>query len=300
MKAFGTKTKTGDIMTWILMGVWVFLISFAFVAAADPGWLRGISKFGISGESRGIKDYADALLRQKRYSEAIAQYERALQIRPDFIGARVNLAICYNVSGNTDMALKVLSDALQTTSERNGSIYFNIAEILERKGKIAEAIDYYRKAIGSEIEQELVYQRLAKVYMDDKQFDNARDAFEKTLAIQTDPMTPYQNMLRRYLYIYEENPDEYRTIENLLDQNSVNTRLAAYDLQVIENLNANNREIAKTHNHLAVIYIVQNNYDKAIEHFEQSLKIWPGNEDAVRNLKLLRQIKEDDRLAQIQ
>jgi tetratricopeptide (TPR) repeat protein len=280
-----------------LMFIWVFLISFAFVAAANPNWLEDISHFGKTGESKGIKDFADNLLRQKRFAEAAAQYEKALQVKPEFNEALVNLAICYNMTGNPDRALGILRGALRKDIKRTGTINYNIGEVLENQGKIEEATAYYEKAIGSELEQDMVCCKLASLYYDTKQFEKARDMFEMTLEIQMDPSTPYRNMLRKNLEYFEDNQDEYHAIESLLDEHTIQNRLTAYDLDIIKKINDRNKEIAKVHNHLAMIYYLQGDFDKAIDHFEQSLKIWPGNRDAVKNLPLLRQMKNQERLA---
>jgi hypothetical protein len=50
-----------------------------------------------------------------------------------------------------------------------------------------------------------------------------------------------------------------------------------------------------THNYLGWILIKQQQFAAATTHFEASLRVWPGNTNAVENLRVLRQIEADRR-----
>lgn len=286
-KPSGLKT----VFTCGLIIIWVSLILFAFIAAAEPAWLKNISQLGRIGESRAMKDYGDNFLRQRNYYMAIAQYEKALKIKSDYVGALVNMAIAYNLSGNSKKAESTLRNALNLETKRKGTIYFNLAEMLEKQGRKTEAIDYCRRAIGTEVEQYLVYRKLAVLYFATGQYENALAAFEKTLEIQTDPTAPYFKMIAAEMANYESDEANLPVLEKLLDDGINDAYRENYDRAVIESLNATDPEIAKTYNHLGAIYMLKGQTDKAIEHFRQSLKIWPGNTDARRNLDLLTQPK---------
>lgn len=288
----GKPSRTRTAITLGLMFIWLCLISFAFIAASEPSWLKNISKFGKTGESRTMKDFGDNFMRQKNFLMAIAHYQRALEIKPDFVGAMINLAIAFNFSGNGERGTRILQDALELNSGQNGAIYFNMAQILEGQSKKKEAIKYYMKSINSEVEQDMVYRRLGILYLDAKEYENARVAFEKALQIQTDPITPYLNMIKLDLEIYRDDKDNLPIIEQMIKDDLNAEDLKDFDLNTIEAINGSDPEIARTHNYLGIICAAQGNVDRAREHFQESLRIWPDNIDARKNLQVLMQKKK--------
>lgn len=297
----GTKKPsiTKSILTWILIFVWVSLITFGLVSAASPSWLNSFAKHGRVGESRQVKDAGDFFLRDKNYKRALAQYERALNIEPDFTAAIVNSAIAYNLSGNPEKGIKLLKEAIKHDPEHISTIYFNIGEILHGRGKYTEALEYYNKAIGAEIEPELLYKKLIVLYKQTEQFEQARIAGEKLLELQNDPIMPYINMLHMYSSMYKIYPEHKNFFETEFQRELTLENLDDYDFEIITKLSNTDPEVAKTHNKLAVLYAMKGDIDKAIEHFEKSAEIWPGNKDAVKNLKILRQAKSSNKFAAV-
>jgi tetratricopeptide (TPR) repeat protein len=277
--------------TLSLFFVWLLLIFFAFVAATEPPWLKKLAHYGREDESRSMKEYGDRFMREKNYAMAIAQYQRALEIKPDFAEAMVNMSIAYNITGRGEQGLRILRDALKTGSIRSGPIYFNMADILVSQGKKEEAIELYRKSMGVEVEEEMVWGRLGVMYLENNQLENARDAFERALEIQTAPTTPYLNMAKTSLLLYEKDDEHRPVIEAMLEDDIGIDDLGAFDLRIIDTINDSDPEIAKTYNHLGAIYARLGDLDRAIAHFERSDRIWPGNIDARKNLPLLKSMK---------
>ncbi len=295
------KTKKKSVMrslvTWSLVFIWVFLIAFGLVSATSPSWLDGFAKHGREGESRQIKDRGDFLLRDRNYPLALAQYRRALEINPDFTGAIVNSAIAFNKSGEPEKGIKLLREAIKNDPNHPGMIYFNIGEIYHDMKQYEKATEYYYKALGADCDPILTLKKLLMLYMQTKQHDKSQETARKLLEYQNDPLTPYKSMLYKYSTIYENKSEHYEFFENLRENGITADQLAEYDLEVIRDLSSSDPEVAKTHNNLAFIYALSGDIDKAIEHFEESERIWPGNRDAVKNLKYLRHAKNNERLA---
>lgn len=146
---------------------------------------------------------AVALHRLGRFDEAIAAYEKLLEVRPNSVEAEVNMlglmsdrypasalqrlktlhnkhpqrtdilaqiGVTEGKLGNFDEALKVFGIA--AASEPTNAIHlYNMATILDRKGDKAQAIKYYEKALevdsiygnGSSLPRDEIYSRLAKI-----------------------------------------------------------------------------------------------------------------------------------------
>jgi len=273
----------------VLTALWVLLISFGAVSAFRPGWLQALSDPGAELEASRHKHAADdLLLNQHRPHQAIVQYEKALEIRPNNVGALVNLAISHIQAGGQERGLRILAEALKRDDCRRGVIYFNLGEQLALKGRFAEAEECYRRALASdEVARVLVYRSLGLLYMQMDDVERACEAFEHSLASQTDPVTPYREMLQRSLGPYEEDSVHYRVILEQLHQSPDDSVFARYDLDIVYRMQQLDRDVAKTHNYLGFLNSRLGRMTAAREHYQESLRIWPGNTDAVSNLALL-------------
>lgn len=280
------------VVTWGLAVLWLLIMSLGVVCWVNPQWLKELSRPGIKVETREYRDFGDDALRQGNYPRAIAQYRRALATNPNDVGATVNLGIAYSQAGDAASAVRLLKDALQLPIQRKGVIYYNLGELLEAQGKPGEAARYYQQAVGFDVEQDVVYRKLGSLYLAAERYEDARVAFEMSLASQLDIGLQYKYMLRRKMDLFEDDPTKVKIIEEELAREIGHEDLTRYDLKIIRRTQQSDPEIAKTHNYLGLINGRLGDIGKAIEHFRESLRIWPDNRDAKRNLRLLEQLRE--------
>lgn len=284
-------SRERTIVTLILFALWLILFSFGAISILNPKWLQDLSRPGIKSESQSCKDYGDSFLRSNNYSTAIANYRRALEIRPDFVGASVNMAIAYSRRGDNARAEEILEGALRIASGQQGVIYYNLGELYEKQKKQDKAIQCYQRALDFEVQQDVIYRKLGTLYLAAEQYGQAREAFEMALASQLDAAFSYRNMLQSSLELFEGDTATLPIIKAQLARNIRAEDLTVYDLTIIRSLQQRDPEVAKTHNYLGFIYARLGDNAKAIEHFEESLKIWPGNIDAKKNLQVLHQLQ---------
>ena len=277
------------VATWCLLVLWVLLISFGAVSLLNPVWLQALSRHGVEAESRDYKNFGDNLLHQDNFRLAVAQYQRALEIKPDYSDAAVNMAIAYSHLGDYTRATDLLLRSLKFKDSRKDIIYCALADVLHRGNKPDEALDYCLRALDANPDDYLNYRKLGELYLELKDYEKSGEAFEKSLSIQTDIAYSYKKMLKESLSEFEEDSPHFSIIKTLLHKNITAEDLSEYDLRIIRETQDSDPEIAKTHNHLGIIYAMQGKFDLAAAHFEKSLKIWPGNIDATRNLEKLRQ-----------
>ena len=286
----GRRSRIQVAFTWVLVSLWCVLIAFAGISAFNPQWLQDVSEAGVLVESRDYKNFGDNLLRQEEYRRAIVQYREALERKPDYIAAMVNLAVCHMRLGEDQEGVQILRDAMKLEGCRRGVVYFNLAEWLEKQGKSAKAEEYYRRALGSEVDPVMVHQKMGGLYLAREEFGEARAFYESCLELQTDPAVSYQNMLQRSIGLYEEKEEHREVLQAHLERGVSSADLEPYDLTTIRVGHMSDPEIAKTHNHLGLIEFRLGDTTAAIGHFEKSLEIWPENVDARRNVVLLRRI----------
>ena len=258
----------------------------------NPKWLRDLSHVGAKIESQLSKDAGDRFLREGKYRLANINYQRALEIKPDNIGARVNQAIAYARSGFPDHAVSVLQQALQIETPQKGAIYFNLAKLYEKQKNWDKAVQHYKRALKFKVNRRFVYQKLGTVYLSMKRYDDAREAFERSLEHQINPTVSYREMLQNAAFTFEE--EKYlKVIEKQLAQEVQIEDLSPYDMEIVYQTIQSDPVLAGLYSLLGFACANLNDYDAAIDYFQKTLEIEPANEEAKKNIKALREFKED-------
>jgi tetratricopeptide (TPR) repeat protein len=86
------------------------------------------------------------LAKQGRLSEAIAQFQKALELRPDAVGANSSLVAAFADLGRFDDAIESAREAAEF-NPNCAELETNLGNALSRSGRIAEGIAHYRKAL---------------------------------------------------------------------------------------------------------------------------------------------------------
>jgi tetratricopeptide (TPR) repeat protein len=84
-------------------------------------------------------DLGDVLLKQNKVSEAMGEYEWALQINPDYAEARYNLGVALEETGRVPEAIGSFEEALKLKPDY-AEAHNNLGVALARQRKFAEAI----------------------------------------------------------------------------------------------------------------------------------------------------------------
>ena len=88
-----------------------------------------------------------ALLQKGKVDEAIAQYQKALQIKPYYRGSpHTTSAIALQQKGRMDEAITHYQQALEIKPDDDAA-HFNLGNALRQKGRVDEAITHYQKAL---------------------------------------------------------------------------------------------------------------------------------------------------------
>jgi tetratricopeptide (TPR) repeat protein len=283
-------TRGTRIVTWALAVLWLVLILFGIVSATDPDWLQGFSAGGVEVEARHARDAADALLRDGRVNQAIGLYEYVLGIKPEDVGTTVNLAVAYGRTGALDQAEALLRGALERGLGVRGTIAFNLADVLEKKGKTEEALAYFRKALGTAARQDQVHMRMGRLFLATEQYAEAQESFEAALRIQMDPASSYWRMLRRSLATYESDSTSLAIIEDLLATETDEADLSRYDTELLSRSQVTDKSLVRTHTCLGFTAARRGDPQGAISHFEKALEIDPTDREAAAYLREQRKI----------
>ncbi|NJR39889.1 MAG: tetratricopeptide repeat protein, partial [Leptolyngbyaceae cyanobacterium CSU_1_4] len=116
---------------------------------------------------------------QKDYELAIEDYEKAVQLRPDFTNAYINLGLAYDRSGNVDEAIKNYDQAIKLNP--NASLAYNNRGIVYvRQGNYSDAIANYNKAIKNSPNFGLAYFNRGLAYADQLKYKEAIDDYNQS------------------------------------------------------------------------------------------------------------------------
>ena len=133
----------------------------------------------------------EELRRQGRVEEAIPHLEKAIQLKPDYVGALNNMALALNAQGYRNRAIEYQRRAL-AADPRKSKVHYNLGMLLHAAGKSEEAIPHLRRAIEINSDYGSAHQLLGAILSDQGKPDEAA----------------YHH--RRYWEILEEQASRYR------------------------------------------------------------------------------------------
>ena len=260
------------------------LIAFGVISATNPPWLAKISDPGRNVEARTHKNIGDLSLRKGDYNLAISNYLEAIKIKPDMVGATVNLAITFGKMGMIDKAIATLEDALAQNPERPSVIYYNLAEVCEKSGRMDEAIANYRKAAQTAPYAIYSYRKLGTIYLQRRDWDSAIYALQKALDNKLTMKVAYEGMLKREVNSYLDDPETREAIRSALNKGVSQEDLEPYDNKIFVDVLKSEKDLSRLHDYIGYAYAMKGDLLNAIPHFRIALGIWPENEQARNNL----------------
>eukprot|EP00826_Nyctotherus_ovalis_P001086 TRINITY_DN10128_c0_g2_i15.p1 TRINITY_DN10128_c0_g2~~TRINITY_DN10128_c0_g2_i15.p1 ORF type:complete len:400 (-),score=110.66 TRINITY_DN10128_c0_g2_i15:53-1252(-) len=114
----------------------------------------------------------------RNYPMAVEFYTKALARNPNYMEAKNNLGICYDLMGSIDKAYTQFESALKT-SPNNSAIYNNMGITAKRDGKLGRAIESYEAAIEADPKYSLGHYNYGIALLEQEKFQDAMQAFGK-------------------------------------------------------------------------------------------------------------------------
>ncbi|MFQ5674022.1 MAG: tetratricopeptide repeat protein [Nitrospinales bacterium] len=234
---------------------------------------------------RPYNNLGEAYDKLRRYDEAIAEFEKALRLNPNYVFALNNLGNIYGKLESYGRAVEYFRKALAIQSDYAPANY-NLAKTLNLAGKPEEALKYYRRAVefnpyfeqalfnlahvesrlGLARESIVDYRRflemrpdyarawfgLGNAYSMNREYDQAIAAYRQAIQLNPGYLFPRINLAATYMQMGKM--DEAR---------------AVYEKILILKPN-----LAGVHKNLGLIYARRKNgLLKALHHFQRSLTL---------------------------
>ena len=206
-------------------------------------------------------DLGLALIQKGRVDDAIAHYEQALRAAPSHTEAHINLGNALVQKGQLDPAIAHYLTAL-AIQPRNGKIYSNIGNALFQQGKLDEAIDCLQRGLAILPAFADAHDLLGAVLLQKGQVDEAISHFQQALQYQPDLTSARKNLAAA-----------------LVQRGRADEAIA----QLSELLLANPNDSA-AHCSLAGVLNSQGRTKESIAHYRAALKTLPEFPEALNNL----------------
>lgn len=137
------------------------------------------------------KNLGDALAKQKQFGEAIAAYQKVIELESKNSVVYCAIGRCYNQSNNYQKAILNYQKAIALESNQPAWVYKNLGNALAKQKQLDEAISNYEKAIKIKSEDALAQVSLGHLYLQNRQPDKAFNCYLKAVQLRPNVKTSY-------------------------------------------------------------------------------------------------------------
>ena len=205
-----------------------------------------------------------AYLYKGMYDEAIRECQRALRINPNYAKAHTNLGIAYLNKGMYDEAIREYQRALDI-DPNYGRTHLNLGIAYTSKGMHDEAIREYQQALRLEPNYAEAYNNLGIAYANKGMDDEAIREYQRALQVNPDYAEAYNNL--GIVYANKGMHDE-----------------AIREYQRALHIDPDYANADKIYNNLGSVYLNKGMNDEAIREYQKALQINPDYARAHTNL----------------
>ncbi len=198
-----------------------------------------------------------------RFDEAIAQFQKALEIEPDDAGVHNNLGLVLARRGQVDQAIAHYQKALEVKPD-DAEAHNNLGIVLAGRGQVDQAIAHYRKALEIKPDYAEAHNTLGAALTGQGRVAEAMAHLRKALEIKPGYAEAHVNLGVA-----------------LAKSERVEEAMAEYQKALEIDLN-----LAQAHNNLGFVLARRGRLDEARVHFQKALELKPDYANAHNNLRV--------------
>ena len=221
---------------------------------------------------------------QGKYEEAIAKYQKVIEVDPDNWGAEAYISIgnVYSLQGKYEDAIAAFQQAIEIDSNSDSAALAHHRQgfVYRKQGKYENAIAEYQKAIAIDLDRPWSYDALGNIYHQQGKLEDAIAAYQKIIEI-----TPY--------FAMDANFDLgliYRQQGKLDDAIDTFQQIIQNEIEI-----APNRK--QIHLYQGMIYLTQDKLDEALAEFQKVVNVNPKEGYAHYSLACIYSLKNQPQLA---
>jgi tetratricopeptide (TPR) repeat protein len=129
----------------------------------------------------------------KDWDNTILNYQKAIELKPDYAYAYNNIGLAYYEKGNDDQAILLYEKAIELKPDY-AYVYNNLGLSYYEKGMYDKAIQSYRKALELKPDFADAYFNMGLSYNNTSNYDKAIQSYQKTIELKPDDNVAYNNM----------------------------------------------------------------------------------------------------------
>ena len=198
------------------------VVSFVALLVLAGGWLRYSRAYTL------YYRWGDLLLSQNRPVEAIAEFQRAIRVKPNYVPAHLALAYAYSLIPNYVQAEAELKRVLELDPQDTTALY-NLGFIYLNEQRTNEAREIFKQILTADPQSARAHFGLGATFAAERHYDEAIREYSAALQINPRFEGAYFNigssqaMLKRYdeaiaAFLKErEISDDYQTESALAD-----------------------------------------------------------------------------------
>ena len=203
----------------------------------------------------------NTLQEQGKLEEAIAAYNKALDIKPDYAEVYNNMGNVLQDQGKLEEAIKAYNKALALKPDY-AAAFSNVGNTFQRQGKLEEAIAAYNKALDIKPDYAEVYNNMGNVLQDQGKLEEAIKAYNKALALKPDYAAAFSNVGNTFQR-----------------QGKLEEAIAAYNKALDIK-----PDYAEVYNNMGNVLQDQGKLEEAIKAYNKALALKPDYSEAAWNL----------------
>ena len=239
------------------------VLAFKQAIEINPNYIWSYQKLG------------DSLMKLKNWDAAINAYRKALEIDSQKAIVYNNLGLALTENKQFAEAVEAYKSAINL-KPNNHSFYYNLGNALSKKGKTGKAISVYEKAIALKPNRAEYYICLADCLRKNQGWDEAIACYSKGIELNPQDSNAYyllgkileeQNRWKEAIAIYQQGlercPQDTKLTLRLQDLLHNPKGSMAYDI--------------------AMLFVKEQNWERAILSYQELLKIQPWPEDKVKD-----------------
>jgi len=216
-------------------------------------------------------------------NEAVSALETLLESHAEFALAHNDLGVLYYQQGNKDKALNCYEAAARLepgniTFQKNLADYYYVEQ-----GRVEDAIQIYVKVLENDPEDIDTLMILGHICVALQKFEDAETFYNRLLAVE-----PWNVEARGNLEKLAKRPETITIGTSAEEQyQKIQARIEGGDAEAIgllENLLVSHPQFALAHNDLGVLCYNQGDKEKALNYYEQAVRLEPHNLNFQKNL----------------
>jgi tetratricopeptide (TPR) repeat protein len=139
--------------------------------------------------------FANALRERGRFTDAVVEFRKAVELKDDFIWAWVNLGNLYTIGRHFDHAIPTyekvmeLDPNLSVVHNNLGCAYYNM-------GEVEKASDHYQRAVELNPKYAEAWNNIGVAFYEDGEIDSAVIYFYRAITNSTTWPEPYQRIIQ--------------------------------------------------------------------------------------------------------